>query len=185
MPESGNAIRRNRRAGARTTWSWTTWAWRRSRRRRSLLLWSGARRSCSTWAAARPSARAMFRARWASRPRLGRALAELAPGRSLVLVSQDDALARLAARDARELFDGRVAVLEGGTAAWRAVGLSLDASPDEPPDGDRIETLFWAHDRHAGNRAAMRLYLDWEQALPARIAADGDVVFTPREDAAP
>ena len=38
---------------------------------------------------------------------------------------------------------------------------------------ERIDYLFWNHDRHAGNQAAMRAYLLWETELPAEITRDG------------
>jgi hypothetical protein len=47
------------------------------------------------------------------------------------------------------------------------------ASPDDPPDTERIDFVFWNQDRHAGNQEAMRAYLHWETELPEQIAADG------------
>ena len=41
------------------------------------------------------------------------------------------------------------------------------------PMPQRIDYVFWNHDRHAGNQDAMRAYLQWETELPAQIAADG------------
>ena len=45
--------------------------------------------------------------------------------------------------------------------------------PDDPPDSDRIDYIFWNHDRHAGNQEAMRAYLRWETELPGEVARDG------------
>ncbi len=56
---------------------------------------------------------------------------------------------------------------------WRAAGHPFAASPDDPPDADRIDYIFWNHDRHAGNQEAMRAYLRWETELPGEIARDG------------
>jgi hypothetical protein len=61
----------------------------------------------------------------------------------------------------------------GGTGAWRAAARPFAASPDDPPDIERIDYIFWNHDRHAGNEAAMRAYLHWETELPGEIARDG------------
>jgi hypothetical protein len=47
------------------------------------------------------------------------------------------------------------------------------AGPDDPPDAERINYLFWNHDRRAENREAMQAYLRWETGLPEQIAADG------------
>jgi hypothetical protein len=60
-------------------------------------------------------------------------------------------------------------MLEGGIAAWRAAGYPVETSPDAPPDAECIDYLFFVHDRHAGNRAAMRQYLAWETGLLAQL----------------
>jgi rhodanese-related sulfurtransferase len=114
---------------------------------------------------------------WAVRPRLGRLpSATLAAGRA-VLFAEDPAPARLAMIDLGEIGVSRVALLPGGTGAWRQSGLPVVQSPNDPPDAARIDHLFWNHDRHAGNRAAMEAYLRWETELPAQIAAEGRAGF--------
>ncbi|HSR72414.1 MAG TPA: rhodanese-like domain-containing protein [Kiloniellales bacterium] len=123
-------------------------------------------------------------ARWLPRPRLGGALRARPSERGLVLVSEDGTLAVLAAYDAQETIEAPAAVLRGGRNAWRAAGFPLESSPDDPPDSERIDFLFWVHDRHAGNKDSMREYLAWEQALPARVAADGTLRFAPPAGAA-
>lgn len=123
-------------------------------------------------------------ARWLPRPRFAGALRARPSERGLVLVSEDGALAVLAAHDAQETIEAPVAVLRGGRNAWRAAGFPLESSPDDPPDSERIDFLFWVHDRHAGNKDSMREYLAWEQALPARVAADGTLRFAPPAGAA-
>ena len=77
----------------------------------------------------------------------------------------------------RELTTAQVALVRGGTSAWRRGRLPVAASPDQPPDDERIDYLFWNHDRHSGNAAAMRAYLHWETELPGQIAADGSAGF--------
>ncbi len=57
--------------------------------------------------------------------------------------------------------------------AWQAAARPFAASPGEPPDAERIDFVFWNHDRHTGNQDAMRAYLRWETELPAEIARDG------------
>ncbi|MDO9437859.1 rhodanese-like domain-containing protein, partial [Hydrogenophaga sp.] len=106
-------------------------------------------------------------ARWVNRSRLGgvRAAAQAA-GRVAVL-AHDDGVADLIAQDLADVAE--VAVVTGGLAAWRAAGLPVDASPHEPPDADRIDHLFWLHDRHDGNAASSAAYLQWEERLPATI----------------
>ena len=116
-------------------------------------------------------------ARWAIRPRLHGLLPELPPDARLVLYSEHETRARLAAIELVSMTAAAVAVLAGGREAWRAAGLPLEASPGNPPDHACIDFLYFVHDRHQGNEEAMRGYLSWEEALPAQIAADGDAQF--------
>lgn len=117
---------------------------------------------------------------WAIRPRLRDVLARVPSGKRLVLYSEHETRARLAAIDLQALTRAPVAVLQGGREAWTAQGLPVEASPDTPPDAECIDYLFFVHDRHQGNQQAMREYLRWEEALPAQIAADGDARFQVR-----
>ena len=114
---------------------------------------------------------------WGIRPRLDRLVATLPAGKTIVLYSEHETRARLAAPDLRALTDAPVAILQGGREAWTQAGLPTEASPDTPPDAERIDYLFFVHDRHQGNEQAMRDYLSWEEALPAQIEADGDARF--------
>jgi hypothetical protein len=89
------------------------------------------------------------------------------------VLADDESVGALAAADLAEIAERPVALVEGGVAAWQAAGRPFAASPDEPPDSQRIDTIFWNHDRHAGNQEAMRAYLRWETELPGEIARDG------------
>jgi cystathionine beta-lyase len=105
--------------------------------------------------------------RWSIRSRLvGDASGSQTP---IVLAAHDDNIARLAAM---ELFDAGikdVKLLQGGTRAWLAAGYSTEASPNAPSDNECIDYLFFVHDRHAGNREAMKQYLAWETGLIAQL----------------
>ena len=114
---------------------------------------------------------------WSIRPRLDRLPAAVLGASRIVLFADDQAAATLAAIDLAELSRARIALVKGGMAAWRSAGLPLVASPGDPPDAERIDYLFWNHDRHAGNRAAMEAYLRWETELPGEIARDGQAGF--------
>ena len=59
--------------------------------------------------------------------------------------------------------------LDGGLAAWEKAGYPTEASPAVPPDAECIDYLFFVHDRHAGNREAMKQYLAWETGLLAQL----------------
>ena len=110
---------------------------------------------------------------WANRARLDQLPPAVLGARQIVLFADDVTAAPLAAVDLGELTTARLAMVRGGVSAWRRAGLPVVSSPDEPPDSERIDYLFWNHDRHSGNAAAMRAYLHWETELPEQIAADG------------
>ncbi|HVH76131.1 MAG TPA: rhodanese-like domain-containing protein [Stellaceae bacterium] len=113
-------------------------------------------------------------AHFAIRARLGEALAQLPPGSNIVLTSEDGALARFAAAEAGP----KVAVLKGGTDAWRAAGLALEEGMGRllsQPD----DVALSARDRPPEERERrMREYLDWEVDLVNQIARDADCRFT-------
>lgn len=113
---------------------------------------------------------------WCPRARIDRL--QVPAGVQVVFYSDHETRARLAAIDLAEVTDTPVAVLQGGREAWKAAGLSLETSPDAPPDEDCIDYLFWVSRRHMGSDDAARAYLEWEENLPAQIVADGDARFT-------
>ncbi len=114
---------------------------------------------------------------WGIRPRMDRLAKTLPKGKRIVLYSEHETRARLAVPDLRAATDAPIAVLKGGREAWTKAGLPTEASPGVPPDAERIDFLFFVHDRHQGNEASMREYLSWEEQLPQQIEADGDAAF--------
>jgi rhodanese-related sulfurtransferase len=110
---------------------------------------------------------------WAIRPRLDRLPTTVLRGSRIAVFADDAAVGALAAADLAEIASGPVALVESGTDGWRAAARPFAASPDEPPDEERIDTIFWNHDRHGGNQEAMRAYLRWETELPGEVARDG------------
>jgi rhodanese-related sulfurtransferase len=114
---------------------------------------------------------------WANRSRLGPVASALAARNEAVLFSADGGAAHLAALDLSELSGRPCFVVRGGMAAWTKDGHPVVASPDQPPDADRVDFLFWIHDRHSGNIASMHEYLAWEMELPELVAADGSAGF--------
>ncbi len=87
----------------------------------------------------------------------------------VVLVCDDTDLARLAATELIDAGLKDVKLLDGGLQAWTKAGYATEASPNTPPDADCIDYLFFVHDRHAGNREAMKQYLSWETGLMAQL----------------
>ncbi len=115
--------------------------------------------------------------RWTIRPRLDRLPPAVLAAPEIAIFAEDAGVAALAAVDLAELSPARLVLVEGGVAAWQAAGLPVEASPGDPPNSERIDYVFWNHDRHEGNQAAMRAYLQWELDLPGEIAADGQAGF--------
>ena len=98
-------------------------------------------------------------------------------GRSVVLVSADAEVARLAADELIEAGITDIKLLEGGLAAWTRADYPTESSPADPPDAECIDYLFFVHDRHAGNREAMKQYLAWETGLIAQLDEQDRAVF--------
>ena len=105
--------------------------------------------------------------RWSIRSRL--AVDAKNAKSSIVLVTDDTDAARLAATELIESGIKDIKLLAGGLAAWTKAGFATEASPGVPPDGECIDYLFFVHDRHAGNREAMKQYLAWETGLMAQL----------------
>jgi rhodanese-related sulfurtransferase len=105
--------------------------------------------------------------RWSIRPRL--AVDAARAQETVVLVADEPDLARLAATELLDAGMKNVKRLDGGLSAWTRAGYATEASPSVPADADCIDHLFFVHDRHAGNREAMRQYLAWETGLIAQL----------------
>jgi len=118
-------------------------------------------------------------ARWANRSAGDVIQTEVQAARRIVVLAEDEAVARLLAQDLVEdaVATGDIAILEGGFAAWRAAGLPVESTPASPPDDQRIDYLFWLHDRHDGNNEASAAYLQWEIDLPAAIGYPSSAGF--------
>jgi rhodanese-related sulfurtransferase len=88
-----------------------------------------------------------------------------AAGKPIALLADEARVAQLAAIDLLEAGATDVRLVEGGLPACEAAGLAMIATPDLPADSERIDFLFFVHDRHEGNKAAARAYLEWETGL--------------------
>lgn len=115
---------------------------------------------------------------WGVRPRAEALLAKLAEAPKIVLYSMHETRARLIAFDLQALSDKPIAILSGGRERWVAEGRPVEETPAGTlTEADRIDFLFWVHDRHLGNDQAALDYLAWEEQLPAQIEADGDATY--------
>jgi rhodanese-related sulfurtransferase len=112
---------------------------------------------------------------FAIRGRLAEALDKLPAQGELVLTSEDGRIARFAAAELRTRRP--VKVLAGGTAAWKAAGLPLEAGMG-PLASEPDDVALSARDRPPAEREHyMREYLAWEIELVNQIARDTDCRF--------
>lgn len=119
---------------------------------------------------------------FAVRANLARTLPEMRgqqPGAARIVVTAPDAeLAALAAAEIAGLTpDLPVAVLAGGTKAWREAGFAVETGhvrmADPPTD-----VWYRPYDFKEDVEAAMRQYLDWEVDLVPQVERDGDARFS-------
>ena len=115
---------------------------------------------------------------WGVRPRAQDLLNRMSDAKKFVLYSLHETRARLMAFDLQKMTDKPIAILSGGRERWKAEGRPIEPTPrDTVLREDRIDFLFWVHDRHLGNDQSARDYLAWEEQLPAQIKADGDATY--------
>jgi rhodanese-related sulfurtransferase len=112
---------------------------------------------------------------FAIRTRLARALEKIAIADTLVLTSEDGALAALAVAEAETLIDRPVRFLQGGNAAWQAAGPPL--STDAKMADEVVDQWRKPYERPGDVKAAMQEYLTWEVDLLPRIKRDGSLRF--------
>jgi len=112
---------------------------------------------------------------WSIRPRVAATVHDAAG--TIVLVADNPDIARLAAVDLTDAGAKDVRILNGGLAAWINAGYPTESSPAVPPDADCIDHLFFVHDRHLGNREAMKQYLAWETGLMAQLDSEEKAAF--------
>jgi rhodanese-related sulfurtransferase len=118
-------------------------------------------------------------AHWSIRPELKRTLEAInaSPEETLLVFADDHAIANLAAVDLRELGFTSIHLAGDGLQTWKDAGLSVASTPDLPTDAERLDYLFFVHDRHDGNLEAARQYLEWETGLIAQCAPDELAAF--------
>jgi hypothetical protein len=105
-------------------------------------------------------------------------LAQTPNAKSVVLVSPDGVLARLAAADMIE--DATTAlpvmVLEGGMRMWRESRLPIEKGQTRMADPP-TDVWYRPYDRGENVEVAMNQYLTWEVDLVAQVQRDGDAKF--------
>jgi rhodanese-related sulfurtransferase len=113
---------------------------------------------------------------FAIRARLRDALERIGPAKRFVFASPDGVLAKLAAVDAAALTETRVAVLRGGTDAWKAEGLPLERGTTRFAAATD-DVYYRPYDGKTQIEQAMRDYLDWEVALVVQLEREPYLAF--------
>ena len=106
-------------------------------------------------------------ARWVTRPNVATGLAGLAHC-PVVLMGHDIGRLSLLAHELEARGCTHVRICEVGKNFPHDTGLPV-VSHESMPDESCIDYLFFVHDRHDGNKAAARKYLEWETRLVAQI----------------
>lgn len=109
---------------------------------------------------------------FAVRSDLPAALTRIPAARRYVLTCGSSQLARFAAADLAELTQAEVWALDGGTAAWVAAGLPVEAGETRLAS-NRIDRYRRPYEGTSAPRAAMQAYLDWEFGLVEQLGRDG------------
>jgi rhodanese-related sulfurtransferase len=113
---------------------------------------------------------------FANRLRLGPTLANLPADLTIVLTSEDGALAMLAAAELKAAALAPVMTLSGGTQAWIQAGFQLETGTTRM--AHRADDIFLSPRERGQNREeAMREYLTWEINLVNDMAKDDDHRF--------
>jgi rhodanese-related sulfurtransferase len=107
---------------------------------------------------------------FAVRARLDEAIAKIGQQARLVFTSPDGVLARLAAHERGGL------ALAGGTDAWRAAGLPLEAGAARMAC-EADDVYYRPYDRQSQIEQAMKDYLDWEVALVEQLRREDYLRF--------
>ena len=110
------------------------------------------------------------------RSRVAGVISNLPVDDSIVFTSSDGSLARLAAAELNSAGARQALALEGGTAAWRKAGYTLEQGPTRmatAPDDIRLK----AREQSENVEVAMQEYLSWEINLVNQMAADDDQRF--------
>ncbi|MGE4336308.1 MAG: rhodanese-like domain-containing protein [Pigmentiphaga sp.] len=116
------------------------------------------------------------KSRWIIRPNVSHELAGLSE-RRVLLMGDDLARLRLLAHELEANGFADIYISEVGDDFPQSTGLSV-VSRRDMPDKSCIDYLFFAHERHEGNKIAAKVYLDWETNLLLRIDAQERATFS-------
>ena len=121
----------------------------------------------------RPSAdygkRCIEGATWTIRPKLKDTFANVGRPEQLLLIGTERDVIELAARDLRQLGAVDIAGYVGSMDLLEKNGCRLLVGASDLTKEQRIDYLFFVHDRHDGNKEAAKQYLSWELGLVAQL----------------
>ena len=112
--------------------------------------------------------------RWINRSSLTAAFDHIASERPVAIVAASADLAELVAEPLRA---AGFQVLGWLPLTQAHAHLSVTASADEPPHHERIDYLYFVHDRHMGNLEAAKQYLAWELGLIDQLDAEEQATY--------
>ena len=112
---------------------------------------------------------------FALRSRLDTDLAKIVRAQRLVFTSPDGVLAQLAAAEHADAA-ADVRALDGGTDAWRAANLPMEAGETRMAS-EAVDLRLRAREQNTDIEAAMRAYLTWEINLVNQMEEDRDHRF--------
>ncbi len=89
--------------------------------------------------------------------------------RVIIAIADDECTVKCAAKELREWGAKRIWVNLDSPIQWTQAKLTVEITPELPPNEECIDYLFFVHDRHDGNKVAAREYLAWETNLLSQI----------------
>ena len=111
---------------------------------------------------------------WSTRPRI---VAAVDRRKTIVVIPGELDEAGFAMIELLEAGIGDLRDLRAGFKAWLDAGLPVESTPDNPPDADCIDFLFFTARRHDQDAEAARQYLAWETGLLAQLDEQERGVF--------
>jgi rhodanese-related sulfurtransferase len=121
---------------------------------------------------------------FAIRSRLAESLGKIAAGKLFVATGFDPALTALAAADLTQLSGRTVAILDGGSQAWKEAGFELATGMENlatEPDDIFLMPFLWGHfEDQSEFEAAANAYFEWELQLPEQLHRASELEFSRR-----
>lgn len=87
----------------------------------------------------------------------------------IVLLGSDIGKLKVLAHDLEHTGHTGIYICTVTDKTLEQIGLPMESNNNIPPDSECIDYLFFVHDRHDGNKAAARKYLEWETNLVSQI----------------